>query len=94
MDGLQWEVGQGLHRGKEAESPVDTLIFNVILLLVIWKFHIMCPNHIYFPALPGSPLTLVSSSKTKEEKEKKIRSPICAAHIVSRAWSNSQWPAP
>lgn len=37
-----------------------------MFLLIIWKFHIM-----YFPVLPGPPLTLMISPKTEEEEEEK-----------------------
>lgn len=39
------------------------------VLFIIWKFHIMHPDH--FPVLPDPSSTLVTFPKTNEEEEKK-----------------------
>lgn len=54
----------------------------------------MYPNHVHLPVFQVHPLAFVTSTMTNEEKKKKIiLSPICVAHTVTRAQSNSQWPA-
>lgn len=54
----------------------------------------MHPDHICFPLPLRSTSTLVTSPKTNEgeKKEKKIQRPSCVIHILSGAWTNSQWP--
>lgn len=71
----------------------DLLIFNTILL-IIWNFHTMHPDHNHFPILACPPPTLVTSHKPKEKKKEKIPTPICVSHILTGVLSNSQWSAP
>lgn len=78
-------------------SKVSTDCFfpNMILLLIIWKFHIIHPDPIHFPVLLGPPQLLrpPPKHKKKEKQPNKNSSPICIGHIFTRAWPNSQWPA-
>lgn len=43
------------------------LIFNIIVLFIIWKFHAIHPGHTYFQTLPG-PLSQPGHLSPKEEK--------------------------
>jgi hypothetical protein len=51
----------------------------------------MHPDHIHFPY----PWDLPPKAEEEEKKKKKkMPSPICVAHLLTGAWSNSQWLVP
>lgn len=65
------------YSGKETFAMIKkqrallTLFSNIIFLLITWKFHIMCPNHIHFPALPGSSLPPPAACELLQNKRRK-----------------------
>jgi hypothetical protein len=71
---------------------------NIILLLIIWEFHTMRPDHNCFLSplchlhLPPNKQKTKPKQPTKN-KQKTPSSPICVAYTVTETWSSSQWPA-
>lgn len=54
----------------------------------------MHPNRIYFPVIldPPSHVSVISLKEIQRKRKEKKNSPICVAHILAGAWSDSQWP--
>jgi hypothetical protein len=58
---------------------------NIIFLLIIWKFHIVHPEHTHFPVLPGLPhIPSWLPSREKEERKRKKKSQV---HFVMPIYS-------
>jgi hypothetical protein len=59
-----------------------------MFLLIIWKFHIMNPDHTFFTIIPSPLVTPViqHSPPTRRRRRKRWRrkSPICVAHILTK----------
>lgn len=70
------------------------IFFNIIFLLTICKFQTLHCDHTGFPFLPRSPShpsALLQCPLPKKKKENKRKNPpICIAHMLIQAWSNSQ----
>jgi hypothetical protein len=66
MGGEGGGPGRGRGRGSHNQDILYGKIYfpflPIIFLLIIWELHIMNPNHIHFPVLPGPPLTFVTFS--------------------------------
>lgn len=78
---------KGQRRNFQIISKNFKLIYsfiNLMFLLIIWKFHLMYPNHI--PVLPD-PLPILL------KRRKRYQFPF-VAHICARACLNSQWTSP
>lgn len=91
-----WRLLEGAAHSFQRWNLFIFVLSNIKLLLVIWEFHIMHPNHIHYSVFPGPTPSLVTCPKGREKKKKKtkrkkkIPSPICVAHIIIGTWLNSQ----
>ena len=75
-----------------SSPPEEQLVFfsfpNRVVLLLIWEFDVMHPDHTHFPGFPGPP------HPCKPPTPPKSTSSIYVAHILTGAWSKSKWPTP
>lgn len=80
-----------LEAGKSKNMTLVFFLFpNVMFVLIICKFHIMHPNHMYFQfSQVHPPHACKSPLHQKRRKMKTIPSLICVAHILTE---NSQTP--
>lgn len=69
------------------EHLETTSLFFIILLLIIWEFHIIHS----ITLTPSPPRSMPPKKSTSPTKRRKI--PICIAYILIGAWLDSQWPA-
>lgn len=74
-----------------------TTFFNLVFLLTICKFQTLHCDHTGFPFLPGSPshpsALLQCPPPPQKKEEGKEKNPPCliyVAHMLTKAWSNSQ----
>lgn len=62
-----------------------TCVFNMILLLITWEFHIIHPNLIHFPTFPGpppSPGTFLQNRKLMKNTKSNLYCPYSHWHMV------------
>lgn len=69
-------------------------LFNILFLLIIWKFFHNVPLPHLLPSPPRSPPPSLWPPLLKLKKKKKVPRPICVDYIFTGAWSNSQCAAP
>lgn len=69
---------------KLVSINISLNFFNIIFLSIIWEFYRMYPITLTSHSSKVYPPTLVSPPS----------SPVCVAHILTRAWSNSLCPSP
>jgi hypothetical protein len=60
-----------------------------VLLLIIWEFHTMHPDHIGFPVLSCPPSCSCATPSKKQTEKKKHHKYDFVAHILTGAWSDS-----
>lgn len=65
-----WRLLEGAAHSFQRWNLFIFILSNIKLLLVIWEFHIMHPDHIHYSVFPGPTPSLVTCPKGREKKKK------------------------